>query len=63
MQADQTTVISLRPGGGSNGGPRGTRFSTSRFESASASLSDASQSFPSFKVPKETQSIFRFSCS
>ncbi|KAJ6862124.1 hypothetical protein NC652_039079 [Populus alba x Populus x berolinensis] len=50
MQADQTTVISLRPGGGSSGGPRGTRFSTSRFESASASLSDASQSFPSFKT-------------
>ncbi|CAK7353968.1 unnamed protein product [Dovyalis caffra] len=49
MQADQT-VISLRPGGGGSGGPRGTRFFTPRFDSASASLSDASQSFFSFKI-------------
>ncbi|KAJ6354758.1 hypothetical protein OIU77_005375, partial [Salix suchowensis] len=38
MQADQTTVINLRPGGGNAGGHRGTRFSSSRFESASASF-------------------------
>uniref|UniRef100_A0A6N2K1P4 MI domain-containing protein n=1 Tax=Salix viminalis TaxID=40686 RepID=A0A6N2K1P4_SALVM len=29
MQADQTTVINLRPGGGNAGGHRGTRFSSS----------------------------------
>ncbi|WJZ85378.1 hypothetical protein VitviT2T_004918 [Vitis vinifera] len=38
QQADQT-VISLRPGGG--GGPRGTRFLASRFDSSSSSSSDA----------------------
>ncbi|KAJ6295345.1 hypothetical protein OIU78_023379 [Salix suchowensis] len=48
MQADQTTVINLRPGGGNAGGHRGTRFSSSRFESAS--FTNASQSFSSFKT-------------
>lgn len=39
MQAADQTVISLRPGGG--GGPRGTRFSTHRFDSLSIPSSDS----------------------
>lgn len=39
MQAADQTVISLRPGGG--GGPRGSRFSTHRFDSSSTPVSDS----------------------